>query len=156
MAGPSYFLIGRKSDRTPASVVSSRTHGRGDGRCAEAARGKRGEHLRTPIAVIAASCLLACARPGAAQEPAGPPPPSRGGGDAGARYLELLPDVGLIGAQVGALAGPSWNPYDVGLGGQLGGYIDLPLARNRSGRLSYEILLGLSAGKSDAFTVTHP
>ena len=44
----------------------------------------------------------------------------------------------------------------VGGGWQVAAFIDLPLARNRAGRLSYEILLGLSGGDSDAFTITDP
>lgn len=98
---------------------------------------------------------LFLARGAAAQEPSTPPPPG-GGGQAGPRYHELLPDIGRIGAQVGAAAGPSWNPYGVGSGWQLAGFIDLPLARNRAGRLSYEILLSLSGGRSGAFTITDP
>ncbi|HUG53188.1 MAG TPA: hypothetical protein VMR21_06285 [Vicinamibacteria bacterium] len=91
-----------------------------------------------------------------AQEPATPPPPAGGGGRAGSRQIELLPDIGRIGAQVGAAIGPSWNPYEVGQGWQVAAFIDLPLARNRAGRLSYEILLGLSGGTSGTFTVTDP
>ena len=98
---------------------------------------------------------LICAA-AAAQEPSTPPPPAGGRGHEGTRYHELLPDIGRIGAQVGAAAGPSWNPYHVGAGWQVMAFIDLPLARNRAGRLSYEILLGLSGGKSDAFIVTDP
>jgi hypothetical protein len=88
------------------------------------------------------------ARSAYAQEPSTPPPPAGGGGHAGGRYHELLPDIGRIGAQVGAAAGPSWNPYGAGSGWQVAGFIDLPLARNRAGRLSYEIVLALSAGES--------
>jgi len=99
---------------------------------------------------------LMCAVAAAAQEPSSPPPPAGGHGHEGTRYHELLPDIGRIGAQVGVGAGPSWNPYHVGAGGQVAAFIDLPLARNRTGRLSYEILLGLSGGKSDTFTVTDP
>ena len=51
----------------------------------------------------------------------------------GTRYHELLPDIGRIGAQVGAAIGPSWNPYEVGEGWQVAAFIDLPLARNRAG-----------------------
>jgi len=100
-------------------------------------------------------CMTAAA-PALAQEPQGPPPPSRTGGDPGTRYLELLPDLGRIGAQVGIFAGASVNPYEVGPGLQAGGYIDLPVARRRSGRLSYEITIGLSQGTGDPFTITNP
>jgi opacity protein-like surface antigen len=79
-----------------------------------------------------------------AQEPQGPPPPSGTSSAAGPEVLELLPDLGKIGAQVGALAGASWNPYDTGRGFALAGFIDLPLTRAPGGKLSYEILLGFS------------
>ena len=108
------------------------------------------------LAAVAVACVLAVAATASAQTPEGPPPPAVHGGDAGSRYLELLPDIGRIGAQVGAFGGASVNPYGVGLGTQLGGFIDLPLARNRSGRLSYQIHLALSRGSSDPFTITDP
>jgi hypothetical protein len=62
--------------------------------------------------------------------------------------LELLPDLGKIGAEVGALGGASWNPYRSGEGYALAGFIDLPLARAPGGKLSYEILLGFSDATS--------
>ena len=64
-----------------------------------------------------------------AEEPSVPPPPASGHGSAGAEYHELLPDIGLIGAEVGISGGASWNPFGVGQGTQAGGFIDLPLAR---------------------------
>ena len=106
-----------------------------------------------PVAGLAVLALLAT--PCVGQEPASPPPAS-GHGTAGAEYHELLPDIGRIGAQVGAALGPSWNPYGVGAGWQVAAFIDLPLARTRGGRLSYEILLGLSGGDSGVFTITDP
>jgi hypothetical protein len=92
----------------------------------------------------------------AAQQPAGPPPPPGGGGERGPEVHELLPDIGRIGAQVGVMAGPSWNPYDVGRGIHAAGYIDLPLSRAPGGKLSYEIVIGLSHADSDPFTITNP
>jgi hypothetical protein len=56
---------------------------------------------------------------------------------------------------VGILAGPSFNPYDVGGGFQVGGFIDLPLTRVPGGKLSYEILIDFSDAKSDPFTTTN-
>src|SRR5262245_28108319 len=79
-----------------------------------------------------------------AQEPSGPPPPSGTRRSAGPEVHELLPDIGRIGAQVAVFAGPSWNPYRVGQGVELGGSINLPLRRLPGGKLSYEIFLGLS------------
>ena len=113
---------------------------------------------RPPAVVLLGPGILALALSGAAraQEPATPPPPAGGQGHTGARVHELLPDIGRIGAEVGAAVGPSWNPYGVGAGWQVGAFIDLPLARNRAGRLSYEILLGLSGGRGGAFTITDP
>ena len=116
---------------------------------------------RSGAAVVLVASFVALAgdlggRLAAAQEPAGPPPPPGGRGHAGPRDHELLPDIGRIGAQVGAAVGPSWNPYGVGAGWQVSAFIDLPLARNRAGRLSYEILLGLSGGRSSAFAITDP
>jgi len=91
-----------------------------------------------------------------AQEPGGPPPPSSNRTNAGAQPYELLPDIGKIGAQVGFLGAVSWNPYSVGQGFEIGGYIDLPLFRAPGGKLSYEILIALSRGRSDPFTITNP
>ena len=54
------------------------------------------------------------ATPSAAQEPSGRRRPPSGGGTAGPQYHELLPDIGLIGAQVGIAGGASWNPFEVG------------------------------------------
>jgi len=106
---------------------------------------------------LAGAALIATlASPSAAQEPAGAPPPSVGRGTAGPQYHELLPDIGLIGAQVGIAAGASWNPFEVGRGIQAAGYIDLPLARLGRGKLSYEILVGLSHARSDPFVITDP
>jgi len=110
--------------------------------------------IRAVVAAALAAWVVAGAA--SAQEPEGPPPPAGGRGQAGTRYHELLPDIGRIGAQVGAALGPSWNPYEVGTGWQVAAFIDLPLARTRGGRLSYEILLGLSGGDSDVFTITRP
>jgi hypothetical protein len=53
------------------------------------------------------------------------------------------------------MAGPSWNPYEVGGGFQLGGFIDLPLTRVPGGKLSYEILIAFSDAKSDPFVTTN-
>jgi opacity protein-like surface antigen len=92
----------------------------------------------------------------AAQEPSGPPPPAGGGGDRGPEVHELLPDIGRIGAQAGVMVGASWNPYDIGQGIQAAGYIDLPLARAPGGKLSYEIVIGLSHADSEPFTITNP
>ena len=90
-----------------------------------------------------------------AQEPAGPPPPSSQRTSAGPEVHELLPDIGRIGSEVGILAGPSWNPYDVGGGWQVGGFIDLPLVRVPGGKLSYEILVAFSDAESGPFTTTN-
>ena len=92
----------------------------------------------------------------AAQEPSGPPPPSSNRTSTGIAPYELLPDLGRIGAQAGFVGSVSWNPYSVGQGFELGGYIDLPLFRAPGGRVSYEMLVAFSHGRSDPFTITDP
>jgi len=110
-------------------------------------------HLGLPW--VAFFCLAAATT--VAQEPGGPPPPSSNRtGDAAPTPYELLPDLGRIGAQVGFLGAMSWNPYSVGQGFEIGGYVDLPLFRAPGGRVSYEILLAFSDGRSDPFTITDP
>ena len=114
--------------------------------------------MTRPVGCAAALfAVLALAAPAAqAQEPAGPPPTPSGRGDAGPQVHELLPDLGRIGAQVGLIAGASWNPYQAGAGYQAGGFVDLPLLRAPGGKLSFEILFTLSHAESDPFTVTNP
>ena len=103
--------------------------------------------IRRPGPALLVFALVAAPRL-PAQEPAGPPPPSTGKTDRGPEVHELLPDLGRIGSQAGFLGGFSWNPYGVGSGFELGGYIDLPLARVPGGKLSYEILISLSDGQT--------
>lgn len=105
-------------------------------------------------AVVCALLAASGAGRAIAQEPSGPPPPSGTRSSGGPEVLELLPDIGRIGAQAAVFAGPSWNPYRVGQGLELGGYINLPLRRLPGGKLSYEIFLGLSLARSDAFDLT--
>lgn len=102
--------------------------------------------------------LLVAVFPGVApgQEPRGAPPPTSQRVEAGSDVHELLPDLGRIGAEVGIFGGLSSNPYGVGRGYDLGGFVDLPLFRAPGGKLSYEILIALSHGVSDPFTITNP
>jgi hypothetical protein len=82
-----------------------------------------------------------------------PPDPSSGGG----LYVhELLPDLGVIGAQVGLGGGLCWNPYGVGRGACGGAFISLPLRRVGSGRLWYELDVTFSHGRSEPFLLTDP
>lgn len=77
--------------------------------------------------------------------PAGPKP----GAPIRSTYVrELLPDIGKIGAEIGLLAGGAFNPFRLNEGVFAGGYIDLPLRRVPGGKLSYEILAGLSESYS--------
>ena len=108
-----------------------------------------------PVAGVALLAGILGRDPAAAQEPTAPPPPSSDRTNAGTGVLELLPDLGRIGSEVGILVGPSWNPYDVGRGVELGGFVDLPLTRVPGGKLSYEILLAMSAGRSQPFVTTN-
>lgn len=105
---------------------------------------------RTALAVAA---LLAAGVSAGAQEPT-LPPPSGSASDPGPETYELLPDLGRIGAQVAVFGGASWNPYRVGGGVDVGAYVNLPLARNRAGKLSYEILLAVSLAESDPFAAS--
>jgi hypothetical protein len=105
---------------------------------------------------LIALALVAQALGAAAQEPAGPPPPSTRVEDSGAQVLELLPGIGRIGAQAGLMVGLSRNPYEVGSGVQATGYLDVPLARVGGGKLSYQILVALSHGRSDPLVITDP
>src|SRR5258707_10043211 len=146
LPGPGQESLCAAPARTIALAAQRRPRGQ------EAGRGGWGGAVVLGTGLVGLMCAVAAA----AQEPSSPPPPAGGRGHEGARHHELLPDIGRIGAQVGVGAGPSWNPYRVGAGGQVTAFIDLPLARNRAGRLSYEMLLGLSGGKSDTFTLTDP
>lgn len=105
---------------------------------------------------LALALLALAGRAVIAQEPSGPPPPSSDKTSAGPETYELLPDLGRIGAEVGFLGAASWNPYGVGEGFEIGGYVDLPLFRAPGGRVSYEILVALSHGRSEPFTITDP
>jgi opacity protein-like surface antigen len=67
---------------------------------------------------------------------------------------ELLPEIGKIGAQVGLLAGGSANPWGLNRGAYAGGYIDLPIKRVAGGKISYEILVGLSESKTEFDTTS--
>ncbi len=104
-------------------------------------------------ALVAAAFLVSSAL---AQEPAGGPPSSGTTVEPGGAARELLPDIGKIGAEVGLVLGASWNPYETGSGVVGGGFIDLPLRRAPSGKLSYQILLTLSDATSAPFTITDP
>lgn len=57
---------------------------------------------------------------------------------------------------MGIAGGASWNPYQVGRGSQAAGFVDLPLARLGGGKLSYQILVGLSRARSQPFAITDP
>jgi hypothetical protein len=100
--------------------------------------------------------LLAFAAGAEAQDPSGPPPPAGGRGRGRSHELELLPDIGRIGAQVSIGGGASWNPYGVGQGLVAYGTIEVPLARTAGGKLSYVMAVALSQARSDPFTITDP
>ena len=105
--------------------------------------------MNTPA--LATGLLLTTLAPPvlAQQPPVGPPPAGEERGP-GARDIELLPEIGRIGAEVGALAGAAFLPEGFGHGWQAGGFVDLPLARTAAGRLSYEIVMALSGGSRSA------
>jgi opacity protein-like surface antigen len=99
---------------------------------------------------------LATASVAPAQEAQGPPPAPVDRGASGLAVHELLPDLGVIGAQVGLLGGSCRQPYATGTGACGGGFVALPLARVGSSRLSYEISVSLGHARSDPFTITNP
>jgi hypothetical protein len=101
-------------------------------------------------------CALATASVGSAQEASGPPPAPVARGAEGLAVHELLPDLGVIGAQVGLHGGSCRQPYEAGRGGCGGGFVALPLVRLGGGRLSYEISVSLGRATSDPFTITNP
>lgn len=88
--------------------------------------------------------------------PSGPPPPSGRLESGAVPGLELLPELGRIGSQVGLSVGRAWNPFGVGSGLHATGFADLPLARGFGGRLSYRIDVTLASGESEPFTITDP
>jgi hypothetical protein len=71
---------------------------------------------------------------------------------------ELIPEVGKIGAEVGVLASVAANPFDLNHGAFYGGYIDLPLLDRPAwlhGKLSYEILVGLSRSQTQVTSTSN-
>ncbi|HXK10605.1 MAG TPA: hypothetical protein VMT70_13225 [Vicinamibacteria bacterium] len=110
--------------------------------------------IRAARAATLSLCLAGASASG--QEPKGPPPATSGKDGSGVEVHELLPDIGRIGAEVGAFGGVSFNPYGTGTGFEVGGFIDLPLSRAPGGKLSYEILLGFSTATGDPMTITDP
>jgi hypothetical protein len=71
---------------------------------------------------------------------------------------ELIPEVGKIGAEVGLLAGGSWNPFQLNRGSFTAGFIDLPLFDKPAwlhGKISYEISVGLSQSNTTFETTSN-
>jgi hypothetical protein len=99
--------------------------------------------------------LVVLAGPARAQGPAVAPPASSSRTD-GRHVHELLPDLGIIGAQVGVAGALCANPYEAGRGPCGGGFIVLPLAHAFGGRLSYQIDVTLARSRSAPFTITSP
>ncbi len=69
---------------------------------------------------------------------------------------ELIPEIGKIGAEVGLVLNGSANPFHLNAGQDAAGFIDLPLVDKPDwlhGKISYEILVGLSQSKT-TFTTT--
>ena len=71
---------------------------------------------------------------------------------------ELIPEVGKIGAEVGVLLTAASNPFELNRGRFYGGYIDLPLVDRPAwlhGKISYEILVGLSRSQTRVTTTSN-
>jgi opacity protein-like surface antigen len=109
--------------------------------------------LRNRSIFLAVALLLA--RPGASQD-ASVPPPAPSSTTEGIHVHELLPDIGLIGAEVGLSGGVCANAFEAGQGFCGGGFIALPLRRAGSGRLSYEIAIEVGKSKGDPFMIMMP
>jgi len=111
----------------------------------------------SPRALRGAPLIVLVLATGAfAQEPSTPPPATSEKTSGGVAPHELLPDIGRIGSEVGILGGASWNPFGVGRGFHLGGFLTVPLARAAGGKLSYELFVSLSQATSDPLTITDP
>ncbi len=108
-------------------------------------------------AALALGLLLAGVVEGQdAGAPSGPPPPAGRGTGGGVPGLELLPEIGRIGAQVGLHVSRAAHPFEAGEGWQAAGFIDLPLAQGFGGRLSYRVSVSLGSSTGDPFTLTNP
>ncbi len=71
---------------------------------------------------------------------------------------ELVPEIGKIGSQVGLLLSASANPFHLDGGSFVAGFIDLPLVDRPDwlhGKLSYEILVGMSQSKTPMVTTSN-
>jgi hypothetical protein len=71
---------------------------------------------------------------------------------------ELVPEIGKIGSQVGLLLSGSANPFHLSGGSFVAGFIDLPLVDRPTwlhGKLSYEILVGMSQSKTSMQTTSN-
>jgi hypothetical protein len=105
-------------------------------------------------ALLLAMGLLSAPQASAQDATAAPPAPSSG--KEGLFVHELLPDIGLIGAQVGLTAGVCANAFEAGQGLCGGGFIALPLRRAGRGRLSYEISIAVAKSRGEPFLITMP
>src|SRR5262245_53481897 len=83
-------------------------------------------------------------------------PPDPASEEKGLFVHELLPDLGVIGAEVGLSAGVCANAFEAGTGLCGGGFVALPLRRLGGGRLSYEISIAIGKSRGEPFTITMP
>jgi hypothetical protein len=104
------------------------------------------------LSAMSVGLALIVAGGAGAQEAAGPPPDSSSRG--GLYVHELLPDIGVIGAQAGLVGGVCWNAYEAGRGVCAGAFLSVPLRRLGRGRLSYELDISLTKGRSEPFLIT--
>ncbi len=71
---------------------------------------------------------------------------------------ELVPEIGKIGAEVGVLVSASASPFRLNNGTFQAGFIDLPLLDKPDrmrGKLSYEILVGMTESRSTFKTTSN-
>ncbi len=93
-----------------------------------------------------------------ASEPASPVPASPPRRQSFEMPPELVPEIGKIGSQVGLLLAGSANPFQLNSGSFAGGFIDLPLLetpRRIPGKLSYEVMIGISQSRTTFQTTSN-
>jgi hypothetical protein len=100
--------------------------------------------------------------PASLSEPAAAPPaPAAAPAPVASKFEmppELIPEIGKIGAEVGVLASGAGSPFKLNSGQFYGGFIDLPLVDKPAwlhGKISYEILVGLSRSKTQLQTTSN-
>jgi hypothetical protein len=128
---------------------------------------KRIRALEERLQIVEAQLALLTTQRAAEIAPAPTPTPTPGG-EAGVAAApvkpsfemppELVPEIGKIGAEVGLLVSGAASPFKLNPGEFYGGFIDLPLVDKPDwlhGKISYEILVGLSRSQTQIQTTSN-